>query len=86
MARGSHPQSTLSSKLGPNRRNVPISLIDPELPAEHDARLLLCTLRLLRIENRLTDVDGPPVALKQGARLNVTFEADAVDGTTRSQA
>jgi hypothetical protein len=35
--------------------------------------------REIRIENRFTDADGQPVALKDGARLNVTFEADAKD-------
>lgn len=35
--------------------------------------------REIRIENRFTDVDGRPVALKNGARLDVTFEADAKD-------
>ena len=35
--------------------------------------------REIRIENRFTDVDGHPVALKDGARLDVTFEADAKD-------
>jgi len=35
--------------------------------------------REIRIENRFTDVDGQPVALKDGARLDVTFEADAKD-------
>lgn len=41
--------------------------------------------REVRIENRFTDMDGQSVALKQGARLDVTFEADAVD-TTRDLA
>lgn len=31
----------------------------------------------IRIENTLTDVDGQPVALKTGAQLEVTFEAEA---------
>jgi hypothetical protein len=35
--------------------------------------------REIRIENILTDVDGKPVALKTGAQLDVTFEADAKD-------
>src|SRR5947207_14213683 len=33
----------------------------------------------IRIENTFTDVDGQPVALRTGARLDVTFEADAKD-------
>jgi hypothetical protein len=33
--------------------------------------------REIRIENTLTDVDGRPVALKTGAQLEVTFEAEA---------
>ena len=35
--------------------------------------------REIRVENRLTDVDGSPVALKQGAYVEVTFEAEAKD-------
>lgn|SRR5262249_40410466 len=35
--------------------------------------------REIRIENSFTDVDGQSVALKQGARVDVTFEADAKD-------
>ena len=31
--------------------------------------------REIRIENNFTDVDGGPVALANGARLDVTFEA-----------
>jgi uncharacterized protein YfaS (alpha-2-macroglobulin family) len=30
----------------------------------------------LRIENNLTDEDGNPVRLKQGAKVDVTVEAD----------
>ena len=33
--------------------------------------------REIRIENNFTDVDGGPVALTNGARLDVTFEAEA---------
>jgi hypothetical protein len=32
--------------------------------------------REIRIENKFTDVDGGPVALTDGARLDVTFEAE----------
>jgi predicted DNA-binding antitoxin AbrB/MazE fold protein len=32
--------------------------------------------REIRIENKLTNVDGEPVALKNGARVDVTFEAN----------
>lgn len=32
--------------------------------------------REIRIENNFTDVDGGPVALTNGARLDVTFEAE----------
>lgn len=35
--------------------------------------------REIRIENSLTGPDGETVALKQGARVEVTFEADAAD-------
>jgi hypothetical protein len=35
--------------------------------------------REVRIENTFSDADGQPVALKQGARVDVTFEADAKD-------
>ncbi len=35
--------------------------------------------RELRIENTLTDLGGQVVALKQGAHVDVTFEADAKD-------
>jgi hypothetical protein len=32
--------------------------------------------REIRIENNFTDIDGSPVALTNGARLDVTFEAE----------
>lgn len=35
--------------------------------------------REIRIENTFTGVDGQPVALKQGAHIGVTFEADPED-------
>ena len=35
--------------------------------------------REIRIENILTDVDGSPVGLKNGAQVDVTFEAEAND-------
>lgn len=35
--------------------------------------------REIRIENTLTDVDGNPVALKNGAEVHVTFEAEMSD-------
>jgi hypothetical protein len=35
--------------------------------------------REVRIENTLTDANGQAVALKNGARVDVTFEADADD-------
>jgi hypothetical protein len=35
--------------------------------------------REIRIENTFTGVDGQPVALKQGARVDVTFEANPED-------
>jgi hypothetical protein len=47
--------------------------IEISIPAADDL------FREIRIENRLTDVDGEPVALKSGARLNVTLEAEAKD-------
>jgi len=37
--------------------------------------------REIRIENRFTDVEGRSVALKQGAHVDVTFEADPKDTT-----
>jgi hypothetical protein len=35
--------------------------------------------RELRIENTLTDIDGEPVALKHGAQVDITFEAETED-------
>ena len=35
--------------------------------------------REIRIENTFTAIDGQPVALKQGARVDVTFEANPED-------
>jgi hypothetical protein len=32
--------------------------------------------REIRIENNFTDFDGSPIALTNGARLDVTFEAE----------
>lgn len=40
--------------------------------------------REIRIENTLTDADGQPVALKTGAQLDVTFEAEAKDTVKKS--
>ena len=39
--------------------------------------------REIRIENTLTDVDGNPVALKNGAEVDVTFEAEVSDTVSR---
>lgn len=36
--------------------------------------------REIRIENTFTDLDGQPVALKQGTPVDVTFEADVSCG------
>jgi hypothetical protein len=47
--------------------------IEISIPAADDL------FREIRIENALTAVDGQPVALKSGARLDVTFEAEAKD-------
>lgn len=47
--------------------------IEISIPAADDL------FREIRIENRLTDVNGHPVALKSGARLDVTFEAETKD-------
>jgi hypothetical protein len=35
--------------------------------------------REIRIDNTFTDVNGQPVALKQGVPVEITFEADAMD-------
>lgn len=35
--------------------------------------------REIRIANTFTDLDGQPVKLKQGIRVEVTFEADQKD-------
>ena len=37
----------------------------------------------IRIENAFTDVDGQQVALKEGAQLDLTFEADSKDTIKR---
>lgn len=50
-----------------------VERIEISIPAAEDL------FREIRIENTLTDVDGQQVALKTGARLNVTFEAEAKD-------
>ncbi len=47
--------------------------IEISIPAADDL------FREIRIENKLTGVDGQPVALRTGAQLDVTFEADAKD-------
>ena len=47
--------------------------IEISIPAGDDL------FREIRIENTLSDVDGQPVALKSGARLDVTLEAEAKD-------
>jgi len=50
-----------------------VEKVEISIPAADDL------FREIRIENILTDVDGKPVALKTGAQLDVTFEADAKD-------
>jgi hypothetical protein len=47
--------------------------IEISIPAADDL------FREIRVENRLTGVDGQPVALRTGAQLDVTLEADAKD-------
>lgn len=42
--------------------------------------------REIRLENSFTALDGQPVALKQGARVDVTFEADAKDTVKKASA
>ncbi len=42
--------------------------------------------REVRIENVLTNPDGQPVALKSGAQIDVTFEADLCDTVARETA
>ena len=61
-------------------------VLGPLLPShEKRVEIAITTAETLfqevRIENRLTDLNGHPVALKEGARLDVTFEADPVDTT-----
>ena len=51
-----------------HRDNVEIALAEAE-----------DLFREIRIENTFTAVDGQPVALKQGARVDVTFEANPED-------
>jgi hypothetical protein len=48
-------------------------MVEIAIPAADDL------FREIRIENTLTDPDGQAVALKSGARVDVTFEADATD-------
>jgi hypothetical protein len=48
-----------------------VEKVEIEIPAADDL------FREIRIENKLTGVDGQPVALRTGAQLDVTFEADA---------
>lgn len=40
--------------------------------------------REIRIENTLTDEDGEPVRLKEGAKVEVTVEADPKDTTPKN--
>jgi hypothetical protein len=40
--------------------------------------------REVRFENSLNDLDGTPVALRQGAHVDITFEADAKDTIRRA--
>ena len=40
--------------------------------------------REIRIENTFADLDGQKVSLKQGAHLEITFEADAKDTVRKS--
>lgn len=49
--------------------------VEISIPAADDL------FREIRIENRLTAPDGQPVALKPGAHLDVTFEADPRETT-----
>jgi hypothetical protein len=41
--------------------------------------------REIRIDNTFTDIEGQPVALKQGAHVDITFEADAKDTVKRTE-
>jgi len=50
-----------------------VERVEIAIPAAEDL------FREIRIENKLTGVDGQPVALRTGAQLDVTFEADARD-------
>ena len=52
--------------------------VEISIPAADDL------FREIRIENRLTDADGQPVALKTGAQLDITFEAEAKDTVKKS--
>ena len=40
--------------------------------------------REVRLENSLNDLDGTPVALRQGAHVDITFEADGKDTIRRA--
>jgi uncharacterized protein YfaS (alpha-2-macroglobulin family) len=42
--------------------------------------------REIRIENTLTDKDGEPVRLKEGAKVEVTVEADPKDTAPKNGA
>jgi hypothetical protein len=42
--------------------------------------------REIRLENTFTDLDGQPVSLKQGAHLDVTFEAATKDAVRKTAA
>lgn len=50
-----------------------VEKVEISIPAADDL------FREIRIENTLTNVDGQPVALKTGAHLDITFEAEAKD-------
>lgn len=59
-------------------------LLQPVLPGQHEKMEISITeadhlYREIRLENLLTDIDGLPVALKNGAHLEVTFEAEPTD-------
>jgi hypothetical protein len=59
---------------------------DPRIPDKAEIGIDGCDelYRETRIENTLTDADGRRVELKQGARVEVTVEAEAKDTLLKS--
>jgi predicted DNA-binding antitoxin AbrB/MazE fold protein len=55
--------------------------VDPDQPEKVEISIAAADhlYREIRLENTLTDLDGQQVALKDGARLDITLEAAAAD-------